>query len=275
MATLQRKEHPLAFGQDGIHVISPEVATEWLRHAAPNRTLRPANLQRLIRAMTASAWQVDGQTIKFYEDGRLFDGQHRLQAVVQTGITIRSYVIFGLPLGSQKTVDTGLKRSSADVLHLLGETDSTNLSATLRWVWRYDRQKIVGYTASDTPTAEDLLGILETHPGIRASLVYGTLTQRLIQRSWGSALHHLASRLDDQEANRFFRRVANGEGLLRTMPLYLLRNRLISNSQSKAKLLPSDVGALVIKAWNATRQGQTLRFLKWQSGHGEVFPQLV
>jgi hypothetical protein len=82
-------------------------------------------------------------------------------------------------------------------------------------------------------------------------------------------------RLDADRATRFFDSLVDGENLTRQMPRSLLRNRLITNSQAKARLSKTQVAALVIKAWNAEREGKALKFLKWQDGQGAAFPALV
>jgi hypothetical protein len=47
-------------------------------------------------------------------------------------------------------------------------------------------------------------------------------------------------------------------------PMYVLRDRLMQNSQAKAKLQSSYIAALYIKAWNYTRGGKKLSSLRYR-----------
>lgn len=264
----------MATTKNGPWTITPDLAAKWLQNAAPNRSIKRLHVERFKAIMRSGNWSLNGETIKFNLHGQLIDGQHRLLAAVEAHAAFASYVLFGLPVDAQQTVDIGMKRSAGDMLHFLGEVNTNNLAATLRWVWRYDAHKMTPYSSLDAPPIEALYELLQNHPSIRHALAYGPLIQRLVTRSLGSAFFHLMSRLDEATAASFFEVLASGENLSKHMPLYLLRTRLIANSQNKARLSNIQVAALIIKAWNATREGKSLRFLRWQDGQGEEFPRL-
>lgn len=75
-------------------------------------------------------------------------------------------------------------------------------------------------------------------------------------------------------ADEFVERVLRGTGLEEGTPWYVLRERLMKNSISKAKLSKPYVMALCIKAWNHARAGTKVRFLRWreEGEKGEQFP---
>jgi hypothetical protein len=56
--------------------------------------------------------------------------------------------------------------------------------------------------------------------------------------------------------------------------VYLLRERLIANRASAAKLPIVTMAALFVKAWNATVSGAKVRRLSWKATT-EDFPQIA
>lgn len=121
--------------------VGPDLAARWLDGNTHNRPLRQSLVDRYVRDMQAGRWRLTHQGIAFNVDGVLIDGQHRLWAIVLSGVTVRLRVFFNEPLESMKTVDTGLVRSNFDVLHLTGEAGRLSVShlATLRAMLAGDR----------------------------------------------------------------------------------------------------------------------------------------
>lgn len=82
-----------------IKEITPEWAKKILETRNPkNRTMHRATVEKLVRDMKNGAFHLTHQGICFYESGDLADGQHRLQAGVESGITFKSFVTTGMPL---------------------------------------------------------------------------------------------------------------------------------------------------------------------------------
>ena len=102
--------------QYAIEVINPQVAQAHLGKNIGNRKLRVAHVRNLAGAMSRGEWRLTHQGIAFSETGRLIDGQHRLNAVIESGKSVAMVVIRGLPDDSFKAVDLGNRRTTADVL---------------------------------------------------------------------------------------------------------------------------------------------------------------
>jgi hypothetical protein len=96
--------------------ISPVLAADMLSTSVGNRRLRKWYVDLLAAAMKRGEWRVTSQGIGFNTSGHLLDAHHRLNACVQSGVCIRSVVVFGLRTDAYEVTDTGLLRTYGDRL---------------------------------------------------------------------------------------------------------------------------------------------------------------
>src|SRR5437764_4525456 len=94
--------------------LTPSSAKALLEACAPNRSLRQSLVDRYARDMAEGRWQLTHQGILIDSQERLRDGQHRLQAIIQSGVTVRMMVTTGIDHCSE--IDNGLRRTVADYL---------------------------------------------------------------------------------------------------------------------------------------------------------------
>ena len=95
--------------------ITPELAAALLSHNDSNRNLRSTKVREMVNDMKQGNFTCSHQGIAFYEDGSLADGQHRLHAVVSSGITVVLQVTLGIDRKSASYIDMGTKRTESDV----------------------------------------------------------------------------------------------------------------------------------------------------------------
>lgn len=102
--------------------VTPAIAKEWLDTANhSNRRLSRHNVIKFAADMRDGNWQDTHQNvIAFYEDGTLADGQHRLAAVVMSGVPVSMFVASGLSKKDGGMIDQGRTRSVADALKIGG-----------------------------------------------------------------------------------------------------------------------------------------------------------
>ena len=250
--------------------VTPEWAEETLKKNIGNRPLNIQHVDKLAKEMTKGRWKVNGDTICL-NGSRVIDGQHRLHAVMQSGITIETLVVEGLSSDVFDTKDVGKRRSAGDTLGVAGEQNACRLAAALILIDKYFTgrvEKSVSY--SNTEMEELLLKYPESRQSIQTSMG----TKGLITPSVLDACHYLFSRKDPVLADQFVDKVLRGISLTEGSPWYVLRERLVNNSLSKAKLKKPYLMALCIKAWNHARAGTTVKILKFsQDGaNTEDFP---
>lgn len=95
--------------------ITPEVAKEMLEHNTENyRRIKRDRVAQYARQMALGLWRENGEGIQFSEDGTLLNGQHRLNAVVESGATVQMLVVRGVKKENGVTYDYGSARTWSD-----------------------------------------------------------------------------------------------------------------------------------------------------------------
>jgi hypothetical protein len=254
--------------------ISPEDAVLLLARNTHNRSLRPSVVDRYARDMKEGNWTVNGETIQVADDGTIINGQHRLAAVIQSGITIRFFIVTGLPITAQDTIDRNAPRNIADALRMRHESNTNVLAGAIS-------NAIVLTSGTPTtgewwPSTTEALQFLEAHPNVRASAVVGDRIGRALRTPAVSAAacHFVFSEIDEEDAEAFFDQLAIGADLPNDSPIYRLREFMLKEIAVPRRVGRPQLHARYIKAWNAYRKGNPMTVLTWKTGGAvpEKFP---
>jgi hypothetical protein len=112
-------------------LVTPQLASEWLeKNNTGNRNIRKGDVEILRAIIAQGLWEPTHQGIGFYDDGTVADGQHRLTAIVQAGISVWVNVTTGLPRRAIHAIDGGLIRTNLDRLHFSGIDSDTHRVST-------------------------------------------------------------------------------------------------------------------------------------------------
>lgn len=247
--------------------VSPKVAADLLKSNVRNRNLRVGRVTQLAEAMRRGEWELNGQTLKVASDGTLLDGQHRLQAVVESGVTIETLVMRNLPAAAQDTVDTGRKRRLADILRVEGYSDSHALAAAVNILHRYRNGLRIDYSQAGAPTPKQALDLIATEPEIEESV---RIARRVTKKVGGpigvlSALHRVFHEIDPEPTEDFFEQLGEGAGLKKGDPLLQLRNQLIRPRRDRGYMQsPATIAGLTVKAFNLRRAGRKVALLTFR-----------
>lgn len=233
--------------------IGPARAAELLQtYKVDYRKYRPTYGDSLARDMTSGHWNFDGSPIRIDEDDNLFDGQHRLNAVVISKTVQRFLIVAGLPKKAYDTTDTGLARNYGDTLRRRGYQNVGTRTALMKLISRHEK----GVSYDDTKRLTNA-EMDEIHDRCADSinraveLTMGTakkipMYQAVVAFSWW-----LLSEIDKNDAYTFMVSLAEGENLRHGQPVYELRERLRRDAETKYSR--NEYLHLVFAAWNAFR----------------------
>lgn len=95
--------------------VTPTIAKEWLRHNTLNRPIRKRYVESMADSMKRGEWAVTHQPVAL-NGNRLLDGQHRLLAVIESGLqSVKMAVIKDADPDTFDTIDIGARRSHSDI----------------------------------------------------------------------------------------------------------------------------------------------------------------
>lgn len=112
-------------------VITPEIAEMIIEDSSAKFSSMDGFHQRRVRMNTVNMyakdmeqgrWKFNGDTIRFDKEGRLMDGQHRMKAIIKSGIPQICLVVRGIDNSVMDTIDNGLKRSLENALQFQAES---------------------------------------------------------------------------------------------------------------------------------------------------------
>lgn len=221
--------------QSNIIEVTPEKALDLLRKNVKNRPISQTFVKKFAKDMRDGKWQVNGEAIIVANDGTLLDGQHRLQAIVESGKTVPMCVITGIEKDAFKTIDIGRKRTGADALATYDEKflkDRNVVAAAITNIMHFTENGIYNEKARSTRLShEDLINFAEKNYKQLSRAVEHTQSlkwaRKLVPYSCLVAMFYLFNRKDPYQAETFFHKLNTGEGMKANDPINMLRNRLM------------------------------------------------
>jgi hypothetical protein len=216
--------------------VTPEMAREWLESNNGNRPLRGDNVKALARDMRSGDWRLVGDPIRIDRLGNLIDGQHRLAAVVDSGVAVPFFVGTGLDPEDKRVIDSGIKRRPGDQLVMDGRAQGVALASALRLMYSLE----VGrpYDGSLKVTNAELFHTAERHPTMLDSLLATRGLSRLVYITPMNATvaHYLGYVKIPATTYDFFNKLRTAVNCTATDPALLLRNRMTSGYERPGRL---------------------------------------
>ena len=251
--------------------ITPEKAKIILDNQPPQRPINNSNLSKLKEEIIRGRWLRTHQGIAFNENGHLSDGQHRLRACFETGISIEVMAHFNEPRDMFHAYDGGAVRGMHTHLYLDGlasnQSTAKALSPTLRFIWAYDRNMNPAHFSANNGKSGWSLGdaraVLEAHPRIPNWIE--TVMSRRIPGLTVSVLAPIFTLIDEADSRKcavFAHQIMTGENLKAGDPAHTFRE-----TSSRLKYSPADTAYRMVRSWNAFYEGRSLTRL-----YGSITP---
>lgn len=250
--------------------VTPDMAARWLGRNTRNRVIRQVVVDRYARDMSSGMWRLDGNPIRFAPDGTLLDGQHRLAAVIKSGITITTAVAQGISADAQAVMDSGRARTSGDMFAIDGEKHAHILAAAARlglMVEAHDFSSSGGKYSHD-----EIARFVADNPDLRFSCDLAQKVARKVECAPSMIAYTcmILGRIDRFAAANFWVAAAEKVGLAAGDPVLALTDRFAEARRRGEKLRRDAYLSAIYRAWNYRRAGKPMRLLKIKSATGLI-----
>lgn len=236
-----------------VATLTPVLAFLLLERNTNNRNIRRMNSESIRADIDSDRWMFNGESVVVSDTGILIDGQHRCDAVVKTGRSIRVCLVFGASEEARYTIDIGSPKSAANFLHMKGYTDTNNMAAAIGLILQYQKTGDIPYGYVRCTKTEVVSAVSELK-GVQASIDMVTGARTVGSRSVLAFCHYVFKKKSGVEAaDEFVSKLISGDGIRRGDPIYHCRERLISmrgNTRAEQR------AGVVFRAWNHWRLGE-------------------
>lgn len=249
--------------------MTPRAAQKILNNNSHNRNIRKRKVDAYARDMKAGKWHNNGETVKIATDGTLIDGQHRLLAIVMSGVTVPMVVVSGLDMEVQSTIDTGAKRNFGDQLHLDGKKSGMLLAAIARrGVMLEQGQMYLG--GEIQPTENEMREFIDKAPELldRCVEVASTMRNDLnrVTPSVAGFAYLMFYAIEPSDAERFMSALSSGVGLDNGSPILALRRKFIRDAATGGPVNANEQLAYMIVGWNLWRENKSVTKIQGPKG---------
>lgn len=115
--------------------VTPSIAKYILEHHnKDNRKIVKSQVKSIARSIRKDGWLEDGQPLTFNVEGNITEAQHRLLAIIETGVTVRMIVVLGVDIGCFTKCAPAKPRKAEDEIQRKDKTATQSEVSTLRQV---------------------------------------------------------------------------------------------------------------------------------------------
>lgn len=254
--------------------VTPDLARDWLAKNHPNnRHQRPRLVKKYAADMAPGLWAFTPESIIFSVSGVLQNGQNRLMAVTEAGVSVWMMVDFGWPEDLIKQIDRGIARTNADALTIDTVPNAAILAAAISMVATYDLT--VGTTLSWSARVVPSAAIaMESYYADRnrwdESVRHGRRVYDALQHGLGASIWvaatYIVERVRVGDGLAFTEELASGSGApgsptRRLADLYIRRSMMDTRSGDKREPMEN-----ILRAYKAWRSNGSLNFIGKQPG---------
>lgn len=258
-----------------VRKIGPQEAAALLQDAFEGqRKRRDVHIQRLAEDMRLGRFRLSPDAVLICQ-GKLANGQHRLAAVVESGLTQPFVVMETNDSELYKVLDSGIGRTVGDAIGTREYVTAT--SAIARLVCLYDKKLLTAYGGSVAKLGRlDLIEFAQTNAEKINGMIH--FVQPLFEKSpiitpsiMCAALMLGERRYNGGKPQDFAASVYSG--MEPDTAAWVLREKMIKNSQSRMhKLNRIYVFALTVKSLKNYCEGN--RVSQVRLSKGEPFPEI-
>lgn len=229
--------------------ITPETAEVLLEHMIKNRKKRKNKIKNYSEHMKEGRFFLTNQAIGINTRGEIMDGQHRLSAIVESGVPQLMWVISGIHEDAHLVIDRNTIRTLADSHYMQNEQDAYSawIAAIAKLTWKVEHawQSGLAVSTASRLTEDDIIlnpykdRMLDRVPGdelvnVARGLFEPTAGGPGIPPSVGGSFYYLAVTNDlGEEADEFIAQLRGYQARLPQSAAGRLVARLQENIKQK------------------------------------------
>lgn len=266
-------------------IMTPEAAKVLLETLnVANRKRSDARVEYFMELIESGGYRPTHQGGAQDTEGKVQDGQSRLEAIERTGVAVEIQWSVGMPVDNFPALDCGGPRTTRDIAFIMGEADPAATSAAAKVLAIVDRWGPDAYVRSKTklPHSRVAQAIGEYGDELREAVIWAKEIRKDVRRASPAGLSagifmlrrkmpkgdpRIVRFLDDLRYGLDGRKAAKD-------PVHLLRRMLFAGpSDSRRHYDQFEQLALLIKAWNFRVSGQQKVNLVWRRDN--PFPDTI
>lgn len=267
-----------------IELVTPEKAAELLKNNKSNRPLSKSLIAKYANEMREGRWLANpADSIVISKSGNNANGQHRLHAIIQSGVPSYLSIVSNVDDELFYVLDTGKSRTASDIFSIAGINKPSSLSNMIKTILsiKYrirNNVKAAGKCRQDVYTADFILKMYNENPQLyevcyEKGHLYSKKCNNAIKDTTLGAFYFLFKEKSEEISDEYIHKLCTGIDA----PNYLLglRERLLQDrSSSVKKLTLSQKYSLIIKGWNTFRKKSNITCVRWDPKQ-ESFPNII
>lgn len=259
--------------------LDPELAEDMMRYNGENRKLSTRRVNNIVRALRRGEAKETFDVLQTSIDAEgqelLENGQHRCKAVILTGISIPILLYRGIAPGSVILIDNNRPRSVADYMRRNGVANAPAIKNIVKFIIEMEAGTYPLRGSNDMradPTQEELYERFVKEEeifkearqvGDRAKRAMGA-NVTAVAAFWYN-VRNLPGEEVPEDLNDFLDKLRTGVGLEEGSPILSVRSQLSMANKYRPRLHYIHY-ALLVKAWNAYRDGDARKNIIWRPG---------
>jgi hypothetical protein len=234
--------------------LTPTLAQILLDNNPNNRSISDLTVNTYISDIEKGLWRINGEGIIVSNCGRLIDGQHRCTAVIRSGVSIQTLIVFGPDYVSRTSVDMGRIRTPGDFLEIHGASEHKTAAAVTSALLQFEKHGRISNRSSDKSSKQEMLDYYWATDGIDSSVGFipSKGSNKFGGKSTLAICHYLIKQRNPVAADEFVKKMITGAGLVENDPIYCCRERLIGRRE---RLLLAEKVEIILKTYNRCVKG--------------------
>lgn len=238
--------------------ITPEKASKYLAHTAPNRPKSSGKIAKFAMDIKKGEWKLTHQGIALTSDGRLLDGQNRLQAIIESGLPIWMSVTTGVKEDCFDVIDTGTNKTGANALAMMGiqPRNARIIASAVPYCVSYEsgyqpQKSIDGKRHGNSNLL--VVNYFKTNPKIASSADFVSKMPRrdcILKESLSCFFHYQIKKIGRSDADEFLLLLLTGENLDSDSVVFEMRRQLIASRIGNLRLIDQTIIKRIIVTYN-------------------------